>query len=105
MIDSQNVIFCIRTKLKPDDGEALRNVLASRAVLRNRMAQARRSLPDTTSLVAGFDANVAVAEARQSERVISSDAYEDGTETDSTNSQQCDILDSKFVISRRNELK
>lgn len=64
-IKSRAAISCIRSELDRDDTRALRNVASCRAVLHNWVAEAHRSLSETTDAVADFDENIAVVELEQ----------------------------------------
>lgn len=57
-------------------------------MLHNRVAEARRSLLDTTNSVVSFDVNIAEAEPWQTEDIHSNQVFKDGTETDGTKHQQ-----------------
>lgn len=61
-MELQAAISRIRTELERDDSEVLRILASCRAVLHNRVAEARRSLPGATVSVVGFDVDIAVAE-------------------------------------------
>lgn len=70
-MESQAAVLRVRPELERDDSEALRNVATCRAVLKSRVADICRSLPEMADAVAGFDEYIAGIEPEQTEEAES----------------------------------
>lgn len=76
-----------QTELARRYSDALQIVATCRNVPHSHVADVRRSLPDTIDSVVCFDADIAVAEPRQTEKAVPSQASESDIEIGSTKDQ------------------
>lgn len=74
-------ILHIRAELGCDDNETLRNNATCQTLLHSRVAEVRRSLPNTTFLTISFDADIAVIGPRQTKKAGPNLVPEDRAET------------------------
>lgn len=86
-VEAQAGVLRIWSEIERDDGEALRNIAACRAVLHSHVPKVYRRLLEMTDAVVGFDENIAIVGPEWAKKTKSNQAFDSGSGTDDTEDQ------------------